>query len=257
MRKIIPLLLALALSACQSLPGSSQDYADVDHLPQTEAAFLKRTKAIQEVAKAQSVKETVYFDKDWNLVESKDSQGYYRESYGLQDNGLYLIQDFYADGHKQTDLFYGIDIQNGKSSSSRGYLSTYDKQGKLGWVRFGFDDVRHNLNGFCQEVLCFESKQTQWKYEEKVLKDGKTIETTVSTSEESGAYQEQIKRWYANGQTASIVEVSGNESSSDEAQRKEQYFLEDGTASASEPETESYRALKEAVEAVNQAVFGD
>ena len=38
MRKIIPLLLALALSACQSLPGSSQDYADVDHLPQTEAA---------------------------------------------------------------------------------------------------------------------------------------------------------------------------------------------------------------------------
>ena len=45
--------------------------------------------------------------------------------------------------------------------------------------------------------------------------------------------------------------------SSDEAQRKEQYFLEDGTASASEPETESYRALKEAVEAVNQTVFGD
>ena len=55
MKKIIPLLLALALSACQSLP-SSQDYADVDHLPQTEAAFLKRTKAIQEVAKAQSVR---------------------------------------------------------------------------------------------------------------------------------------------------------------------------------------------------------
>ena len=66
----------------------------LDHLPQTEVAFLKRTKAIQEVAKAQSVKETVYFDKDWNLVESKDPQGYYRESYGLQDNGLYLIQDF-------------------------------------------------------------------------------------------------------------------------------------------------------------------
>ena len=256
MRKIIPLLLALALSACQSLP-SSQDYADVDHLPQTEAAFLKRTKAIQEVAKAQSVKETVYFDKDWNLVENKDPQGYYRESYGLQDNGLYLIQDFYAEGHKQTGLFYGIDIQDPHSERSRGYLSLYNKAGKMVQVMFVFDNERYNLNGFCQEVLCLEEKQIPQKNDKKILKDGKTIETTISTNEESGAYQEQIKRWYANGQTASIVEVSGNESSSDEAQRKEQYFLEDGTASASEPETESYRALKEAVEAVNQAVFGD
>ena len=256
MRKIIPLLLALALSACQSLP-SSQDYADIDHLPQTEAAFLKRTKAIQEVAKAQSVKETVYFDKDWNLVENKDPQGYYRESYGLQDNGLYLIQDFYADGHKQTGLFYGIDIQDPHSERSRGYLSLYNKEGKMVQVMFVFDNERYNLNGFCQGVLCYEGKKTQRQHDEKVLKDGKAIETTVLTTEESGDYQGQTKRWYANGQAASIVEVSGNEYTSDEPQRKEQYFLEDGTATASEPETESYRALQEAVEAVEQAVFGD
>ena len=155
-------------------------------------------------------------------------------------------------------MFYGTDIQNPQAvESSRGYLSLYNQPGKMALVMFIFDGQRYNLNVFCQEILCFEEKQTPQKNNKKILKGGKTIETKVSTKEESGAYQEQTKRWYANGQTALVIEVSGNESSSDEAQRKEQYFLEDGTVSASEPETESYRALKEAVEAVNQTVFGD
>ncbi|WP_107687638.1 hypothetical protein [Neisseria wadsworthii] len=57
-------IIIASLSACQSLPKSSNNYADYDKLPLNEAEFLKRTTDIQKAAAGLEPQRTIYFDKD-------------------------------------------------------------------------------------------------------------------------------------------------------------------------------------------------
>ena len=254
MNKLLTLGLAVLLSACQSLP-TKNDYADTEHLPQTEAAFLQRTHAQQTLMQGQQVKEQIYFNRNWQHVYTPDPQGYYRQSYGLQDNGLFLVQDFFADGRKQTDAFYSADVRNSDAATARGYLSVYDEAGRLLQVYFIPEANHFRMNGFCGGVLCIEHVVEGNRSDQRFLKDGKRIEQLIENENDSTA-EWQLQRWYANGRPA-LKDIRSTEMADAEGKvYRRQYWLPDGVETKNEPDDERFKALEQQILAIEKTVYG-
>lgn len=254
-KAVLPVLLSLVLSACQSTPKEDRNvYTNINELPQTQADFLKRTAAAQEAAKGLPVQKVIYFDAEWNVKEQADPKGFYRESYGLQDNGLYLMQDFFADGRKQTDVFYGVNIESPLTSSVRGYLAVYTPEGKLDAVYFNHDNKQFNRIGFCDDgSMCAEQRLSENGSSETIYYKGKKIDEWSRTGGRI-EYEESRKHWYLNGQMA--MSLNARKETNRKTTIEIQYRLEDGTLSTVEPATESYRFIKQKIIDTERDVYG-
>ncbi|SNU79123.1 Uncharacterised protein [Neisseria zoodegmatis] len=257
MKKILlPVLAALALGACQTIPTNNDVFA-TNHtvsLPQTEAEFLKRTAHLQQAAKGQSVKEIIYFDENFDLSETPVDKGYFRKSYGLQSNGLYLAQDFFADGRKQTDLFYVTNANYPDSAHARGHLSIYNDQGKLSSVQYVISDSRYSRIDFCKNgELCAEQHFTENTEKEALYLNGKKIDEWLVTRKSTGT-ESSRKLWYPNGKQAyyGLTTVDYEEGQDS----KEEYWLEDGTSTGDKkPDSEAFRSLENTIVDIERQAY--
>lgn len=252
------ILATALLAACQNTPGSApltqSTGRQVQHiwqnLPQTQAEFEAQTADIRRAAQGQAVQQTQHFDGDWHPVAQKDLQGFYRESYGLQDNGLYLMQDFYGNGRPQTSLFYGTQPEDTASEDARGYLALYKPDGALDMVQYSVNNEFYSSNNFCGGSVCLRFNQRGARFEEIVLKQGKTLAVRTFENNVLARYE----AFYPNGQTAYLIEAQGFGDPKN-YRKTQQYYLPDGEKSDGKPDVVEFIQLEREVLAAEQEAY--
>lgn len=244
---LILILTSSLLAACQTTsnhpPQAQSTTEKIQHiwqnLPQTQAEYDAKTADIRRAAQGKTVQQTLYFNSAWEPVAQKDPQGFYRQSYGLQENGLYLMQDFYANGKPQTSLFYGTQPEDADSASARGYLATYTAEGALDSVSYNVsNDFLSNIN-FCAHEICLRFDQHGTRFDEKVLQQGKTLAVRTFEANVLARYE----AFYPNGQTAYLIEAKGF-ADPKTYRMTQQYYLPNGEKSAGKPNIAAFAQLR-------------
>ncbi len=256
MKRLLSLLLSSALlTACTTLAAVPP--ADTSEaLPRNAAEALRRAQPLQEAAQKQKVVKTLYFDADWQPVETLPADGYYRQSYGLQDNGLYLVQDFYANGKKQTDWFYGTDETKTDSTDTRGYIALYDQEGRLKMSADYINTNRYHRLDWCDGILCADSHFTDRLNQGRYLAaDGSRLAEWTQATNEQGDLVATMQYWYPNHQLASYS-ISRPAADAQSDTTNNMYYSEDGTLLPGEPATPAYQNLKTAVQRIDRQAFG-
>lgn len=239
------------LSACQSL-SQPNGYADYENLPRSEAEFLKRTADIQKAASGLKPQRIIYFDKDWAETEAPDTKGYFRKSYGLQDNGLYLLQDFFHSGKKQTSLFYGNSENNGYTSNTQGYIALYNEHGQPDSIEYIINSETRNSHVFCSAKLCAQHKPEFFA----VFKNNRKILERQWNIGQDGNITEQTV-WYENGKKAAYRQEKQADENGSSQLLQNRYWLEDGSESSTQPDTQTYHALIGYIKQIESAKFGE
>lgn len=209
------------------------------NLPQTQADIKAKAAEIRRAAQGKRVQQTLYFNADWQLVSQKDPKGFYRQSYGLQKNGLYLMQDFYANGTPQAELFYGTKPENSDYTDVRGYLISYKRDGGLDMIWDITDQDVYNNITFCAGEPCFQLNSQGDKFEETVLKQGKILAKRVFDNPVLARYE----AFYPNGKKAYMIEATDfNHPKS--YRMTQQYYLPNGAKSQNKPHNPEFTALE-------------
>lgn len=252
------LLASVLLTACQTTTNSLQQTQSTSkhiqqtwqNLPQTQAEFDAKTVQIRRTAQGKAVQKTLYFDANWQPVAQKDPQGFYRQSYGLQDNGLYLMQDFYGNGKPQTALFYGTQPENTYSGSARGFLATYKPDGTLETVWYNVNDEFYSNINLCGSEICSRFDQRDTRFTETVFKQGKTLAVRSFENDVLARYE----AFYPNGKTAYLIEARdfGNPKT---YRISQQYYLPSGEKSARKPTVAEFAQLERDVLVVEQQAY--
>lgn len=261
--KILPfaLLSSVLLSACQTAPSpkqlpifnSAEQIQTIwQNLSQPSNELDKRMQTLREFVQTQTVQQTLYFDADWNPVAQKDPQGYYRLSYGLQDNGLYLMQDFYGDGKEQTSPFYGTQPENTDSTSARGHLILYSRTGAVEEVYYVVhDDYYQVVSADSHTGMAWRKRQQGARSEETLISAGKVIATMLYDTNTLARYE----AFYPNGQTAYMIEAKGF-SSPRTYRLTSQYYLPSGEKSKDKPNHPEFIQLKNLVLKIEKQLLG-
>lgn len=103
------------------------------------------------------VRQTEYFDKDWNRCQAKEAAYYRLVTYEAPNKPKGTVRDYYITGEKQSDFTLAyLDYDDERKNFHEGEANWYDKNGKLARKCYYFNN---HLNG--PDVSYFEDGTIQ------------------------------------------------------------------------------------------------
>lgn len=175
---------ALGLSACQSpVPPHAAVLVEAAHAPNAAAVAqqtARNDKALLAAVTHPEQRISGYFSADGTEADKPVADGFYRMLYGTDAQGDFVVQDFYADGSPQVNVF---------RIRGREHLKNFDNEGVLGPV------VWYAKNG----VITQSAYLKEGKFEGDVVEYYPEGGARVVRAFHRGVLSGMARFYYANG----------------------------------------------------------